>query len=105
GKDAIDHRPGAHDDVANAAAGALVHAGRSMAMATLPETFNACYRAASIAGFDPSSCYIFGGSFPGANDICCGGCVGHQYVRAAKKAEAARSGEPLSLVTFYRTRL
>jgi len=31
GKDSIDHSPGARDDVANAAAGALVYAGKSLA--------------------------------------------------------------------------
>ena len=41
GKDRIDHRPGAHDDVGNAAAGALVHAVRSMGLATLPDYIHA----------------------------------------------------------------
>jgi hypothetical protein len=104
GKDAVDHRPGSHDDLANAAAGALVHAVRSMGLATLPDTFRSCYRAVSMK-FDIESCYIFGGAFPGMNDICCGGCIGHTYVRAARKAHEARTGEAIPLLQFYRERL
>jgi hypothetical protein len=104
GKDAVDHRPGSHDDLANAAAGAVVHAVRSMGLATLPDTFRSCYRAVSMK-FDIEQCYIFGGTFPGMQDICCGGCVGHQYVRAARKAHEARTGDAIPLLQFYRERL
>lgn len=105
GKDAVDHRPGSHDDVANAAAGALVTATRAMGLATLPATFTSCNRAASIAGFEIDSCYLFGGSFPGMQDACCGSCVGHQYVRSARQAHQERTGEAVDLRTFARERL
>jgi hypothetical protein len=36
GRDRVDHRPGAHDDLANAAAGALVLAHRSRIVDTEP---------------------------------------------------------------------
>jgi hypothetical protein len=75
GKDAVDHKRGAHDDVGNAAAGALVYAVRSIGLATLPDTFRTCYRAASIPSFDLRTCYLFGGSFPGVKDACCGNCI------------------------------
>jgi hypothetical protein len=76
-----------------------------MALAMLPDTFRSCNRAASIESFDAASCYIFGGHFPGMNDVCCGGCVGHQYVLSARKAEETRTGERRDLLTFYSTRL
>jgi hypothetical protein len=104
GRDAIDHRPASHDDCANAAAGALIFATRSIALATLPDTFRACNRAASMP-FAAASCYIFGGTFPGVNDAICSNCVGHRFVLAARQAQESRTGEHLALLTFYRERL
>jgi hypothetical protein len=43
--------------------------------------------------------------FPGSNDTCCGGCVGHQYVCSARKAHQERTGESIDLRTFARERL
>jgi hypothetical protein len=105
GRDAIDHRTGHFDDIANAACGALVHAVRSMALAMLPDTFCRCNCAASIESFSAESCYIFGGGFKPPADVCCSNCQGHQYVRSAREALKARTGEHMDLVTFYRERL
>jgi hypothetical protein len=105
GKDSIDHRPGSHDDAANAAAGALVHAVRSNEFATLPASFQWCNRAASIRGFRMESCYLFGGHFKPPMDICCKNCEGHSFVRAAVKADEERSGEHHYYVEFYRSRI
>jgi hypothetical protein len=105
GKDAVDHRPGAHDDVGNAAAGALVHTVRAMGLATLPTDFTSCNRAASIAGFDAETCFLFGGWTVPPADICCKNCTGRQWVVAGQKAHQERTGEVLDLRTFVRERI
>lgn len=104
GRDSVDHRPGARDDAANSAAGALVNAMVSTSLAQLPAEFRSCYRAASISSFRIETCYLFGGTFPGMNDVCCGGCLGHQFVRAARTAHEERTGERVGLIDFYRSR-
>jgi hypothetical protein len=105
GKDSIDHRPGSHDDVANAAAGALVHALRSNEFATLPESFKWCNRAESIASFSMTSCYLFRGAFKPPADICCSNCEGHKFVLSACTAHKERTGEGVYYVEFYRQRI
>jgi hypothetical protein len=105
GKDSIDHRPGSHDDTANAAAGALVHAVRSNDFATLPESFRWCNRAASIASFHMESCYLFRGPFRPPADVCCRNCEGHKFVLAAAEAHTERTGEAVYFVQFYRERI
>lgn len=105
GKDSIDHRPRSHDDAANAAAGALVHALRSNEFATLPASFQWCNRAASIASFQMETCYLFHGWFKPPLDVCCKNCEGHKFVLAAVKADQERTGEPHYYVAFYRERI
>jgi hypothetical protein len=46
-------------------------------------------------------CYLFGGSFRPPNDICCGNCIGHQFVKAARKSHQERTGEGTDLIAFY----
>ncbi len=55
GKDAVDHAPGAHDDVANAAAGAIVHASKvkKPLTFTMPEVIYGGFDFAAIGGRTP----------------------------------------------------
>jgi hypothetical protein len=105
GKDSVDHRPGGFDDVANSAAGALIHAVRSMGLATYPATFNACWRAGSIPSFDIESCFIFGGQNVPPADALCKDCVARQFAIAARDSYTRRTGEALDLRTFVRQHL
>jgi hypothetical protein len=105
GRDAVDHRPGAHDDVGNAAAGACVYAVRSMGLATLPATFDRCYRAASIASFRIESCFLFGGMVIPPADVCCRDCPGRQWVVAGRNSHQERTGESIDLRTFVQQRI
>lgn len=105
GRDSIDHRPGAHDDAASAAAGALVQALRSNDFATLSADFTWCNRAASIASFDLTRCYLFGGPFKPPGDEPCRECKGHRFVLGAAKAHGERTGEAVYFVQFYRERI
>lgn len=105
GKDSIDHRPGIHDDLANAAAGALVHAVRSMGLATYPSTFNRCQRAASIPSFSIEECFLMGGMNIPPADACCRDCVGRKFAVGARDAYQKRTGEAIDLRTFVRQHL
>lgn len=106
GRDTIDHRPGSHDDVANAAGGALVHALRSDAFATLPDDFRECYKAASVRSFNMTACYLFGGGYKPSGDPCCTACRGHRFVLAAAQAHRERHpDEHVYFVTFYKERI
>jgi hypothetical protein len=105
GRDSVDHRPGAHDDAANAAAGAIAYALRSIGLATLPDTFRTCYRASSFRSFNMPDCYLFGGRFRPPGDACCRACIGHQFVLAARRADQERTGEATDLITFYNSQI
>jgi hypothetical protein len=43
---------------------------------------------------------LFGGSFPGTNDVCCNNCLGNQFVKGAQQAHRERTGEFISIRTF-----
>jgi hypothetical protein len=82
GKDAIDHRPGAKDDVANATAGALVMSVRSLGLrAPLPSDFTSCVSAGASAA---QSCpFLRTGVYWPSDSHCHRECPG---LRAAKPA-------------------
>lgn len=105
GKDSIDHRPGGFDDLANAAAGALVHAVRSMGLATYPLTFNACWRAGSIPTFTATECFLLGGQNIPPADALCRDCVGRKFAVGARDGYQKRTGEALDLRTFVQQHL
>ena len=84
-----------------------MHAVRSNDFATLPSDFQWCDRAASIASFKITQCYLFHGAFKPPNDICCGhgNCKGHAWLLTAHKAFLVEhGGEPMGFVQFYRKR-
>ena len=95
GKDAVDHPRGSHDDLANAAAGALVMAVRSVGLrAALPATFTTCINeiAATRCAFLATSVW-----FP-SDAQCRRECVGLRMVRPAYQAAqhaAAIANEPI----------
>jgi len=105
GKDAIEHRRGTHDDLANAGMGALVYVGRTIGAATYPSTFTRCARAGSIPSFDIESCFIFGGQNIPPADVLCKDCVARQFAIAARDAYQKRTGEALGLREFTRQHL
>ena len=57
GKDSIDHRPGAHDDVANAASGALLMTAVSLNLPQLPDSFNVCWLERNLPHFHRHACF------------------------------------------------
>jgi hypothetical protein len=105
GKDSVDHRAGGFDDLANAAAGAIVHAVRSMGLATYPATFDRCRRAGAIPSFSITSCFLFGGYNVPPADSLCRNCVGRQFAIGARDAYAKRTGEMLDLRSFVQQQL
>lgn len=95
GRDAVDHRPGSKDDVANAAAGALVMAVRSVGLqAPLPTDFVACVSAGASAA---NSCPFLGtGAYWPSDPHChreCAGLRGVKPAYAAYRAERHETGE------------
>jgi hypothetical protein len=82
GRDSVDHAPGGHDDVANAACGALVSAIRSIYVkAPLPATFDVCVNHQSSAA---RSCpFLKGFRTPHlpSDPHCVRHCVGLRAVR------------------------
>ena len=81
GKDSIDHRPGAHDDLANAAAGALVYAVRSVGLkAPYPADFTSC-RVWGLVSWAPN-CFLLGGGVV-SEDPACQDCPGFKVALAA----------------------
>jgi hypothetical protein len=106
GRDSVDHRRGQHDDVANAAAGALVIASQAIGLrATLPPTFTSCNRAASglpLYGGDGVCIYSGGRSRPVDGCPTCGSCEAHKAVKAALTAHRQRTGEGIDLIQFFR---
>ena len=102
GRDSIDHPRGAHDDLANSAAGALLTVGVTLGMPQIPETFTTCYRAFNIREFSRSDCFLFGGPYFPSGDAACRACVGWQAVKVARKAHAQETGENIDHRTFYR---
>jgi len=81
GRDSVDHGPSGHDDVSNAAAGALVLTKISLGRAALPDTFTTCLKAAVVPSFSLSSCYLSGGNYYPTDPIC-QQCPGHQSAKA-----------------------
>jgi hypothetical protein len=79
GRDAVDHRPGAHDDLANAAAGALVMSVRSVGLRALfPSTFTECVNFESYAA---TRCALLArGPWLPNDGHCRRNCVGFQTV-------------------------
>jgi hypothetical protein len=96
GKDAIDHRRGQHDDLANAAAGALVHAVRSTGKVSLGD-----FGCAKNSGLRESSrvhCVLHGGDYQPADPICRKECKGWQAVEPQWRAYQQLGGsQPLRL--------
>jgi hypothetical protein len=96
GRDTVDHPPGGHDDVANAAAGALVLASRSPDVRRLPATFTSCAR---LSVGLPAGCPLLGGyAFP--HDPVCGSCAGKRHVKEAYRRHLDRGGEAMGLDAF-----
>jgi hypothetical protein len=96
----VDHPPGGHDDVANAAAGVLVLASRSPSARRLPATFTSCARLSVglVAG-----CPLLGGLyFP--QDPACHPCVGKVHAKEAYRRHVERGGEAIGLDAFTRGR-
>jgi hypothetical protein len=75
------------------------------ALATLPDTFKTCYRAASIPSVDLRDCYLFGGSFPGVKDVACGNCIGNRFCIGARQAHAEQTGEHIPIRMFYKSHI
>jgi hypothetical protein len=102
GKDSVDHRRGSMDDVANAAAGALVLATHGTAKLTLPPDFTSCNRMASGCRHLPGGvCYLFGGRARPLADVVCWNCVGNTFVRMARAAHVKETGEGIDLLAFF----
>jgi hypothetical protein len=70
----------------------------------LPDTFRTCYRATSIRSFDLRD-YLFRGSFPEANDVCCHNRIGNQLVKGAQQAHRERTGEFIPIRMFYNSHI
>jgi hypothetical protein len=109
GRDNINHRPGGHDDVCNAAAIGLLAAARSSGRASLPATFTSCNRVASGLGLSSGDgvCYLYGGSGRPVSDVVCRNCEGNKAVQAALAAHRQRTGgegSTADLLVFYRDR-
>ena len=104
GRDIVDHRPGGHDDCANAAAGALLSVGTSLNHPQLPE-FQICWKAVNTRRFRKEACFLFkrglGGYVPSA-DASCNTCVGWQAVKAARLAHVQATGQGIDYRTYYR---
>lgn len=104
GRDKVDHRKGAHDDMANVAAGALILATRSVGLLVLPLTFTRCNNF-EAAG---QRCVFLGtgSSFP-SDAHCKRYCPGHQTAVPAFRQHqqtAREAGEqPLSARQFLDT--
>jgi hypothetical protein len=102
GRDSVDHKRGAHDDAANAAAGALTLATHATGRLMLPANFTSCNRELSDLPPLPGRCYLFGGVGRPPADECCRGCTGNAFVRSATASHLARTGESVDIVQFYR---
>jgi hypothetical protein len=103
GKDSIDHQRGSHDDVANAAAGALVTAVRSVGLkAPFPTTFKSC----AVWDVVPwaSNCFLLGGSLTPDDPTCVRYCSGHRAAHQAYAAHLAKTApeDVQPLVRFVR---
>lgn len=102
GKDAVDHRAGAFDDLSNAAAGALVLAvAASGGLALWPEDFTQCLKAANIRGFDLARCALLGGPVHPDGTSCYSYCAGWRECRPAWRAHQ-EGGGTLTLREFAR---
>ena len=95
GRDAVDHPRGAHDDLANSAAGALVMVARTVGLlASLPSDFVECVNPVAMnrCGFFFSSPWL-------PNDAHCRReCSGHRAVREPymqERQRAAAAGESI----------
>jgi hypothetical protein len=102
GKDSIDHRPGAHDDLANAAAGALVMCVRSVGLkATYPADFTDC-RVWNLVSWAPR-CFLNDGHHIPEDPSCTRHCSGFKAARVAYADYTARvpaeDWKPLSVYT------
>jgi hypothetical protein len=90
GKDSIDHRPGSHDDLANAAAGACVQAVRAVGLkSSFPSTFTTCI----VWNLVPwaRTCFLLGGQVEPSDPTCLRRCAGYAAARAAYRAYASRT--------------
>jgi hypothetical protein len=78
---------------------------RDIGLAKLPASFRCCWRAANIL-FDPSSCFVIGGSgatfIPPANDAVCRECIGLIAVKDSYVRHVDSGGERLPLREFRR---
>ena len=97
GRDTVDHGPSGHDDICNAAAGALLLCRVGLGRTALPSSFTHCAK-----GFT-DQCYLLGsGGFymPVGNDpVCCGegtadspGCPGHHGALTLYRTYRASGG-------------
>jgi len=107
GKDAVDHPRGGHDDLANAAAGALVMAVRSVGvLAPLPAAFTLCVNAQASA---PASCpLLLNGPWWPTDPFCWRHCSGLQGVRPVyedyRRSAAAMGDTPMTPLKFLTER-
>ena len=91
GRDSVDHGPSGHDDISNAAAGALIACKVSLGRVALPSSFVMCLKAAAVPSFSRSACYLFSGSYLPSDPIC-RECIGHQSAQAMHRKHLADGG-------------
>jgi hypothetical protein len=100
GKDSVDHRPGSHDDVANAAAGAMVMTVQATGLkAPWPADFNQCLIWTPTHQPD---CMLWGGSFRPIDPHCYRYCSGLKAARAAHREYLNRGGDQ-DIAEFVKT--
>ena len=100
GKDSIDHRPGSHDDVANAAAGAMVMSVQATGLkAPWPTDFNQCLVATSR--YQPD-CMLWGGGLRPFDPHCFKHCSGLKAARVAHREYLNRGGDQ-DITDFVKT--
>ena len=105
GKDSIDHPKNvrAHDDLAVAAAGALVAALTTAGKVSLDQVFHGCIKNSGVSEASRVHCVLHGGNYTPSDPICRRECVGWQAVQPTWQAYRERGGyQPLR--EFVRSR-
>jgi hypothetical protein len=92
GRDSVDHGPSGHDDVCNAAAGALIACKVGLGRVALPSEFTLCLKAAAVPSFSLSSCYLAHGNYIPSDPIC-RDCIGHRSAQAMYAKYRADGGD------------
>ncbi len=93
GRDSVDHGPGGHDDVANAAVGALVQCHVGLGRVALSSSFTGCLKEGAVPSFSFAACYLAGGTYIPSDPIC-RECPGHQGALALYRKYVEAGGTP-----------